>query len=810
LPNTRHQLEEAELYPFGVYPLFGDERHFCLYKRLLKRLIQSGRLRIVDKIPHKFQRIQDQTGLAYVLVIVQLLGTIFAAEFLIMYILPLIIGDRSGFYANLLDAGLLFVVIAPFVWVLVAIPLRTAALSEKNRADAILRSVTDGIIIFDQKGMIRAFNSASENMFGYAEAELIGQPFSTLVKTEGTGWNQDDFLPVSGESKDEGERICYETLGWRRGEDAFPIELSISRTLLEGRPAFIGIARDITDRKQADDALRRSEERFRSIFEHAVAGMNTMDREGRLVEVNDAFCRFLGFSAEELRGLSVEDFTHPEDRSETREALREAAVGLRQVYSREKRYIHKDGSTVWGHIFRAWVFDDEGQQTHSIGLVQDITERKRASEELDYLVHHDALTLLPNRRQLNDRMNHALARAERSGSQLALLHLDLDRFKMINDSLGLECGDQVLMEIGGRLNSMIRTSDTLARLGGDEFVVLLEELYEVKKAAVVAQKILAEIAAPLSAGGQTLVLTASLGISLYPSDGGTLEDLLKNAEKAMYQAKEEGRNTYRFYTAEMNARSRELLLLEGGLRQALEQKEFLLYYQPQFDLQSGELVGSEALLRWQHPQLGMISPLDFIPMAEETGLIVPIGNWVLNSACLQNQLWQERTGLPLQIAVNMSARQFRHADLLQEVAAALQTSGLSPDLLELEITESILMADVEQAIEVMLQLTGQGIHFAIDDFGTGYSSLNYLRRFPIANLKIDRSFVQDVTTNPDAAAIAQSIVMLAHNLNLQVVAEGVETDEQADFLRAAGCNLVQGFLFGRPVPAAEFERLYFK
>jgi diguanylate cyclase (GGDEF)-like protein/PAS domain S-box-containing protein len=764
----------------------------------------------MDKTLRKFQRLQDQTGLAYMLVTALLLVTIFAAEFLVMYLLPFIVGNKSVFVANLLDAGLLSVVSAPFVWLLVAMPLRKAALSEKNRGDAILRSVADGVMIFDLKGMIRTFNSVSEKMFGYAEAEVVGQQFSFLVKPEGTGWNQDDFLPLPSGSKGGSERICYETLGWRRGEVSFPIELSISRTRLDGQPAFIGIVRNITERKQADEALRRSEERFRSIFEHAVAGMNTMDSEGRFVEVNDAFCRFLGFSAEELRGLSVEDFTHPEDRAETRESLREAAAGLRKVYNREKRYLHKDGSTVWGHISRAWVFDDLGRQTFSVGLVQDITERKRASEELDYLVHHDALTLLPNRRLLNDRMVHALARAERSGSQLALLHLDLDRFKMINDSLGLECGDQVLRELGGRLARMIRTADTVARLGGDEFVVLLEEACDVQKASIVAQKILTEIARPLSAGGQTLVLTASLGISLYPSDGGTLEDLLKSAEKAMYRAKEEGSNTYRFYTAGMNARSRELLLLEGGLRQALEQNEFIVYYQPQFDLLSGELVGSEALLRWQHPQLGMISPLDFIPMAEETGLIVAIGNWVLKSACLQNQLWQERAGRPLQVAVNMSARQFRHADLLQEVDAALQGSGLSPELLELEITESILMADVEQAIEVMRQLTGQGIHFAIDDFGTGYSSLNYLRRFPIANLKIDRSFVQDVTTDPNAAAIAQSIVMLAHNLNLQVVAEGVETSEQADFLRSAGCNLVQGFLFGRPVPAAEFERLFFK
>lgn len=764
----------------------------------------------MDKKPRKFQCIQDQSGLAYVLVIVLLLGVIFAAEFLVMYLLPLIVGNKSILNTNLLDAGLLSVVIAPFVWVLVAMPLRKAALSEKNRGDAILRSVADGIMIFDQKGMIRSFNSASEKMFGYAEAEVVGQQFSSLVKPEGTEWNPDDFLPVPGNSKVMSEHICYETLGWRRGEVAFPIELSISRTRLNGQPAFIGIARDITERKQADEALRRSEERFRSIFEHAVAGMNTMDREGRFVQVNDAFCHFLGFSAEELRGMAVEDITHPEDRAETREALREAAAGRRQVFNGEKRYIHKDGSTVWGHISRAWVFDDEGRQTFSIGLVQDITARKRAYEELDYLTHHDPLTLLPNRRLLNDRMNHALARVERSGRQLALLHLDLDRFKMINDSLGLECGDQVLRQIGSRLDTLIRSADTVARLGGDEFVVLLEEVRDVKKAAIVAQKILAEIAAPLSAGDQTLVLTASLGISLYPSDGGTLEELLKSAEKAMYQAKEEGRNTYRFYTAGMNARSRELLLLEGGLRQALDQKEFIVYYQPQFDLLSGELVGSEALLRWQHPRIGMISPLDFIPMAEETGLIVAIGNWALKSACLQNQLWQERAGRPLQVAVNMSARQFRHTDLLQDVVATLQESGLSPDLLELEITESILMADVEQAIEVMRQLTGQGIHLAIDDFGTGYSSLNYLRRFPITNLKIDRSFVQDVTTDPNAAAIAQSIVMLAHNLNLQVVGEGVETSEQADFLRSVGCNLVQGFLFGRPVPAAEFERLFFK
>jgi diguanylate cyclase (GGDEF)-like protein/PAS domain S-box-containing protein len=445
----------------------------------------------------------------------------------------------------------------------------------------------------------------------------------------------------------------------------------------------------------------------------------------------------------------------------------------------------------------------------SIGIAfehRQVEERLLEKEaRLNFLANYDPLTRLPNRSLLCDRLQHAMARARRSGSSVALLLFDLDRFKTINDTLGHEVGDRLLREVACRLQGFVREVDTLARFGGDEFAIILEEVSDLQKAVQVAQKVLTELSRAMFLDQFQLYVTASIGVSIFPDDGTEVETLLQHAEVAMYRAKEAGRNGYQFYRPEMNARTRERLLLENGLRQAVEKQQLVLYYQPKVDLSSGQLTGVEALLRWRHPDLGMVSPADFIPLAEETGLIVPIGEWVLRTACEQAQVWTQSGLPPLRVAVNISGRQFRQTDFVDMVEGVLAQTGLDPRWLELEITESVVMENVEETILTLNALKARGLHLAIDDFGTGYSSLSYLKRFPITSLKIDRSFINEVGTDANDAAIASSVIALAQAMSLEVVAEGIETDEQLRFLVARGCTEGQGYLFSRPVPPAELE-----
>ncbi|HEY1437704.1 MAG TPA: EAL domain-containing protein [Casimicrobiaceae bacterium] len=425
--------------------------------------------------------------------------------------------------------------------------------------------------------------------------------------------------------------------------------------------------------------------------------------------------------------------------------------------------------------------------------------RHRVEARLSHVAQYDAITGLPNRTLFHDRLSLAMARARRQKSALALIFLDLDGFKEINDTLGHKAGDRLLRAVGARLKHSLREGDTVARLGGDEFTVILEDLHDRDEATAVAHKVLGALSKPLSLEKQEFAVTASAGLTVYPEDTRNFETLLKNADTAMYYAKDKGKNNLQSYTPQMTTLKRERVTLENQLRRALENNELFLQYQPQVDLQSGSVVGVEALARWQHPELGVVSPGRFIPLAEKSGLIVPIGKWALATACAQGVAWQASTA-PLRIGVNVSARQFR-GDLFQTVAAVLASSGLDPQWLELELTESLLMEDPETARVTLLKLKGLGVTIAIDDFGSGYSSLSYLRHFPIDRLKIDQTFIRDLTTSPDDAAIARAIIALGHNMNLRVVAEGVETAEQLAFLRDNGCDVMQGFLYSEPVSA---------
>ena len=463
-----------------------------------------------------------------------------------------------------------------------------------------------------------------------------------------------------------------------------------------------------------------------------------------------------------------------------------------------------DREALWVELFLSPVRSETGVVTHYIGVLNDVTYRVNAEARLNHLANHDALTGLPNRNLLNDRLAHAIAR--RREGLAAVLFLDLDRFKLINDSYGHDVGDEVLKAVAARLTACLRDEDTVARLGGDEFVVLLEDLSGADSAATIAGKLASRLCEPLVIGGHELPVSASIGIALYPRDGGDAQDLLKNADTAMYRAKENGRGGFCFFAGEMNAHALRRLTLENELRRALDQGELEVFYQPQVMMSDARLIGAEALVRWRHPVNGLVSPIDFIAVAEETGLIVALGEQVLRIACRQIADWQRRGLPPLTVAVNLSPRQFRQVDLVDTIAAVIAETGIDPACLELEITESAAMQDADCTIEALQKLHAMGVTLAIDDFGTGYSSLAYLKRFPIDKLKIDRSFILGLPEDSDDTAIVQAIAAMAASLGLTLLAEGVENEAQRAFLMAHRCSAAQGYLFGRPQPASDFER----
>jgi diguanylate cyclase (GGDEF)-like protein/PAS domain S-box-containing protein len=557
---------------------------------------------------------------------------------------------------------------------------------------------------------------------------------------------------------------------------------------------MVGTVQDITERKRAEEQMRLAA----GVFESSGEAIVITDAQRRIVTVNSAFSAITGYSAQEAAGRTPYSLCagvrSPERDQEIWDQVERTGYWQGEVWDRRRN----------GETFPKWltvsaVRDRGGQVVNYIKIFSDISERKEREERVRHLAHHDFLTDLPNRMLLNDRIAQAISRAQRAGSQVAVMFLDLDRFKNVNDSLGHSVGDELLREVARRLRACVRASDTVSRLGGDEFVVLMPEVRDANDAAVAAQKVLEAVGRPYSIGGHELVSTPSVGVSVYPSDGNDVETLLRNADAAMYHAKELGRNNYQFFTQDMNARATERLSLERSLRRALERGELRLYYQPQYEVASGRIVGVEALIRWEHPELGLVPPARFMPFAEETGLILPIGEWVLQEACRTNRAWQAAGLRAVRVAVNISALQFRQANFLETVQRALADSGLDPRYLELEVTESVIMHDAERVTRSLSQLKSMGLELAIDDFGTGYSSLSYLKRFPLDRLKIDRSFVRDITEDRDDAAITAAIIALTRTLGVKSIAEGVETREQLEFLRAQGCDEVQGYLLSMPL-----------
>jgi diguanylate cyclase (GGDEF)-like protein/PAS domain S-box-containing protein len=562
------------------------------------------------------------------------------------------------------------------------------------------------------------------------------------------------------------------------------------------------------ERQRSEQAVRQAQEKYREIFENAAEGIFQALPDGRLVTANPALARMLEVAplADLLaNGAGFDDHfqVEPERRREFLRLLAEEGV----VHGFECELQRRDGSQLWVSVTVRAVPGDTGTAIRYEGTVQDISERKRSEEQIQFQAYHDALTGLPNRLLLNDRLSQALAYAQRRQGMLALLFLDLDHFKLINDSLGHAVGDRLLRQVGERLRAAVRIEDTVARVGGDEFLLLLPHLVKSEDAARTAQKLLDTLAAPFAVDGHDLFVTASVGVALFPDDGADPDTLLRNADAAMYWAKESGRNHYQLCTRALTARAVERLSMERELRRALERGEFTLVYQPQVNLRTSRIVGAEALVRWQHPERGVVLPATFIPVAEESRLIVPLGAWVLDSACRQLREWHAAGADGLRLSVNLSGRQLPQHDLMAMVEGALRTHAIPPETLELEITESVAMQNVEWTQRLLRTLRSLGVRLAIDDFGTGQSSLAYLRHFPLSALKIDRSFIADIGHDPVDEAIVRAVIALAHSVDLTVVAEGVAEAEQLAFLRHAGCDEGQGYLFSPPLPAAALEPL---
>jgi diguanylate cyclase (GGDEF)-like protein/PAS domain S-box-containing protein len=714
---------------------------------------------------------------------------------------------------------------------------------DHDMLEAVLNAMVDGVILMDERGIMHRVNPAAARIFGHAPEDMLGRNVGMLMQGPDRDAHDTHVARYLGGGAGRIIGIGREVEGRHRDGSTLHIHLSIGEVSTPQGRWFTGILRDVGDARAAERALReahlRLEERVHDRTAHLSrtvdqlrAEIDTRIRteqalrasEQRLADAqriarlghwdwnvesgrlhwSDELYRIFGLQRTRHPPLyrSFLDLVHPDDREAIQNAM-ETALHSGLPFCSELRIRRADGTEREILVEGEVASSPAGLALSLNGTIQDITERKQRERQLFWLANYDPLTELPNRTLFRDRLEHAIAQAERSGRLVALMFLDLDRFKTINDSLGHQIGDRLLKLAAARIRDCVREGDTVARFGGDEFVLVLEGLTHTDVAAAIAQKLVDTLAKPFHVDEHALFTTASVGISLYSLDDTDIDSLIKHADSAMYRAKAQGGNGYQYYTSDMKAFAMRRLDIENSLHAALERDELELHYQPQLDVLANRLTGVEALLRWRHPERGMIPPLEFIPVAEETGLIGALGEWVLRTACRQARQWQN-DGLPaMRMSVNLSSRQFRNQDLPHTVAAILKETGLAPECLELEITESLLIEDMDNAVRTLDGLKRLGVKVSIDDFGTGYSSLSYLSRLPVNSLKIDRSFVADATSCHDAAAIAEAVIALSHTLRLSVVAEGVETHDQFAFLRERGCETIQGYLLSPPLPAGE-------
>ena len=666
------------------------------------------------------------------------------------------------------------------------------------RFEAVAETAPVAIFIY-QGTTFRYVNQAAEKIAGYTAKEMIGREFWSIVDPEFR-----DAVRERGSARLRGENVPsrYELPLIRKDGTRVWLDFTASMIQYGGAPAALGTAFDITERKRADEALKLSEKRFRELVENSSDAIALIDPGGTLLWVGPSTERVLGYTEEESVGSNALDLIHRDDRPDVEEKMRGLLKTPRSSASGMFRARAKDGRWLWLEMIGTNLLDEP-----AVGAIvanyRDVSERKKAEEEMKHQALHDTLTGLPNRNLYQDRLGLALAHARRSGRPLAVMFVDLDLFKLINDNLGHTVGDRLLQEVGQRIVGCVRSSDTVARVGGDEFIVIIEDLESSNTAVDVADKILEQIGQVYLIDEHQLHVTSSIGISIFPNDSDDADTLTRNADKAMYRAKELGRNNVQLFTAEMNERYRARLMFETGFRRALEHQEFVVHYQPIHAASDGRPAGVEALVRWNEPQRGLVLPDEFIPAAEETRMIIPLGAWVLRAACEQLQAWRGDELSHLKVAVNLSVRQFHQRDLLAMIDRVLHETSLDPSRLELEITESVAMQNVELTRTILQELRARGICIAIDDFGAGQSSLLYLRQFPINTIKIDRVFVKGIMSKSNDAAIVGAVIGLAHELGLSVTAEGVETAEQREFLVARKCDFLQGYLFSKPMVAGE-------
>lgn len=813
------------------------------------RIIINSENRVIDE----FEKPLDQPGMTQTVELKDT-GKVFGRFEISRSLRPLLFD--TGLF------GLLGMVIgATAFYMLRAIPLRSlsTALQEiKARKEmqehlqrslsmlgATLESTADGILVSDNFGGITRFNQRYIEMWRIPEMVVASEDHNQMLGVVvGQLIDPHNFLKKLIELRGTHVKSGTDNHGIFELKDGRTFEWKSIPQQVDGESiGRVWSFHDVTERRQAEGLLAGE----KRILEAIINGTPLVDMLGMLAR-----------NIEEQSGKMFCSFLLPDEHG--LHLFHAAGAGLPAGYVQEvdKLPIHAFADTIphgtshglldiakepawaeWRHLAQShglranlaapilsskgsmlgaiatYYIEPNNPDSHDMELVKlavNISkiaiERRQSEERLAYLAHYDTLTGLPSRALFLDRLGHAMVKAERNGQMMALMFLDLDRFKAINDTLGHGAGDALLKDVAQRLKACVRDEDTVARLGGDEFTVILEQISHVDDASIVAKKIIDSIALPLFLNGHEAFVTASIGITVYPLDNVDMDELIKNADAAMYRAKEEGKNSYEFYTKEMNSRTLERMAIENELRHALERNEFVLHYQPKVDMKSGQILSMEALLRWEHPSRGTVMPDEFIPFLEETGMITPVGEWVLRTACAQNKAWQDAGFGPLRVAVNLSARQFQQNDIVKCVSDALRETGLGADFLELEVTESMLMKNPESAIKALQEIKAMGVvRINIDDFGTGYSSLNYLKRFPISTVKIDRSFVNGIPDDDEDIAITRAVIAMAHSLGLNVVAEGVENVKQRAFLLKGKCDEIQGYLFSPPLPAAEFVQL---